>query len=143
MNSQPNLIAILEGGPAENALAESLASEGLPIVRFSSPAELSQSDRLSSIAVLVFGVHKGRLGSLLIALSRLSVEYPGMQKLAIVEGELSVTLATYLITCSVKLLEIYLDASGSERIVRAARRILEQRTWCFTPGEELILGLQS
>lgn len=143
MSNQPNLIAILEGGPADDALAESLAREGLPIVCFPSLETLSHSDRLSSIAVLVFRVGEVRLGSLLIALSRLSFEYPGLQKLAIVRGGMSVVLATYLSACSVEFLDTYLDALGLERVVRSVRRILEQRTWCFAPSQELTLGLPS
>ncbi len=143
MSNQPNLIAILEGGPADDALAESLAREGLPVVCFPNLEALSHSDRLSSISVLVFRVGEVRLGSLLIALGRLGLEYPGLRKLAIVEGGISVVLAAYLSACSVEFLDTYLDALGLERVVRSVRRILEQRTWCFAPGQELTWGLPS
>jgi hypothetical protein len=143
MNAQPNLIAILEGGPADGVLAEALAREGLPIVYFPNLEALIDSGRLSSIAVLVVRVGQVRLGSLLIALSRLDLEYPGLRKVAIVENGLSVILAAYLSTCSVEFLETYLDTSGLERVVRSVRRILEQQTWCFAPGQELKWGLRS
>jgi hypothetical protein len=143
MNNQPNLIAILEGGPADHALAESLTREGLPVVCFHDLEALIHSGRLSSIGVLVFRVSDVRLGSLLIALSLLSLEYPGLRKVAIVEESMSVILAAYLSACSVEFLETYLDASGLERVVRSVRRILEQRTWCFAPGQELTWGLRS
>ncbi len=143
MNDQPNLIAILESGPADDALAESLIRDGLPIVCFHDLEALIHSDRLSSIAVLIFRVSELRLGSLLIVLSRLSLEYPGLRKVAIVEEGISVILAAYLSACSVEFLETYLDTSGVERVVRSVRRILEQRTWCFAPGQELTWGLRS
>lgn len=143
MNPQPSLIAILEGGPADDALAESLAREGLLVLRFPSLEALSRSDRLSSIAVLVFRIGRVRFGSLLIALSRLSLEYPGLRELAIVEGGLSVILAAYLSSCSVDFLETYLDASGLERVVRSVRRILEPRIWCLAPAQEFTWRLAS
>ena len=143
MSKQPDLVAILEAGPGDDVLAESLARAGLPLVCFPSLEALSHSDRLSSIAVLVSRIGEVRFGSLLIALSRLSLEYPGLRKLAIVEGGLSVSLAAYLSACSVEFLDTYLDALGLERVVRSVRRILEQRTWCFAPGQDLTWGLTS
>jgi hypothetical protein len=143
MINQPNLIAILEGGPSDDALAKSLSRDGLHIVRFPDLEALIHSGRLSSIAVLVFRVGQVRLGTLLIVLSRLSLEYPGLRKVAIVKDDMSVMLAAYLSACSVEFLETYLDESGLERVVRSVRRILEQRTWCFAPGQELTWGLKS
>jgi hypothetical protein len=129
MSDQPEIVAILEGSPADQALTESIARQGLPAMRFGSLESLSSSDSLPSISVFVFRVGGKRLGSLLIALSRLSLDYPGVRKLAVVDDGLSIVLASYLSACSVDFLNTCLDAAGVDRVAITVRRIVEQRPW--------------
>ena len=131
MSDQPNIVAILEGSSADEALTESINKQGLPAVRFGSLESLSRSDSLSSVSVFVFRLGKERLGSLLIALGCLSLEYPGVRKLAVVDDGLSVVLAAYLSACSVDFLNTCLDAPGVDRVATTVRRIVEQRPWCL------------
>ena len=131
MDNRPNIVAILEGSTADEALTESITRQGLPAIGFGSLESLSHSDSLSSISVFVFRVGRERLGSLLIALGRLSVDYPGVRKLAVVDEGLSVVLATYLSACSVDFLDACLDAPGIDRVASTVRRISEQGPWCL------------
>ncbi len=131
MSNQKNIVAVLEGGSADEALAESITKQGLPAMRFGSLESLSHCDSLSSISVFVFRVGRERLGSLLIALGRLSLDYPGVRKLAVVDDGLSVVLAAYLSACSVDFLNTCVDAPDADRVASTVRRIVEQRPWCL------------
>jgi len=137
MNSEANIIAILEDSPAGEMLTEAVSEQGLSTIRFGNLESLSRSDALPAVSVLVFRVGRERLGSLLIALAHLTHEYPALRKLAIVEDGLSVMLASYLSSCSVEFLNTCLDASGVDRVARTVRRIVEQRPWCLAPGQPL------
>ncbi len=136
MSDQENIVAILEGSSADEALSESISRQGLPAVRIGSLESLSQCDSLSSISVFVFRVGRERLGSLLIALGRLSLEYPGVRKLAVVDDGLSVVLASYLSACSVDFLNTCLDAPGVDRVASRVRGIVEQRPWYLVPANQ-------
>jgi len=130
MSDQSNYIAILEGSPTGEALTESMARQGLPATCFESLESLSESASLASTSVFVFRVGRNRIGSLLIALSRMSLDYPGLRKLAVVDDGISVILAAYLSACSVDFLNTCLDAPGVDRVATTVRRIVDQRPWC-------------
>ena len=129
MTNQPEIVAILESSSEDQALTESITSRGMLAMRFGSLESLSSSDSLSSVSVFVFHVGGKRLGSLLIALSHLSLDYPGVRKLAVVDSGLSIVLAVYLSACSVDFLNTCLDAAGVDRVANTVRRIVEQRPW--------------
>jgi hypothetical protein len=129
MSDHTNFIAILEGSPAGEALTESMARQGLPATCFESLESLSDNLSLSSTSVFVFRVGRSRLGSLLIALNHMSHEYPGLRKLAVVDGGISVVLAAYLSACSVDFLNTRLDGPGVDRVATRVRRIVDQRPW--------------
>ncbi len=132
MSDQSKIVAILGGGVRDDVLTQSIAMEGLPAMRFGSLESLSHSNCLASLSVFVFRVGRERLGALLIALSRLSVDYPNVRKIAVVEDGLSIILAAYLSACSVDLLNTGLEAGGVDEVAGAVRRIIEQGSWCVT-----------
>jgi len=79
--------------------------------RVESVAELAEPSLLPSVAVLVLDSRPVPSGRLLAALGRLSVEYPGIQKVALLSADPPLAVATYLTSCGVHIL---LDRSDDE-----------------------------
>lgn len=84
-------------------LAAKLFPSASQVVSYDSLEDLAREESLSSIAVLVLHVRPAPRGLLLVALGWLSLEYPSMRKVAVVDGPLPLPIVTYLTACGVDL----------------------------------------
>lgn len=96
--------------------------------RLESVAELAEPSLLPSVAVLVLDSWTVPSGRLLAALGRLSVEHPGIQKVALLSADPPLPVATYLTSCGVHiLLDRSDDESGADGLLTAVIASLKER----------------
>ena len=106
-------IVLLSDSEAAPSLAARLAPSGPPVSWYASIEDLVRGQPLSSIAVLVVQSRRLPRGTLLVTLGRLNLEYPGMQKVAVMDGPPPLVVAEYLTSCGV---DLVWAGSGEERI---------------------------
>ena len=82
---------------------------------------------LSSVAVLVIDTRPQPKGVLLAALGRMNVEYPAIQKIAVLDGPPSLPVASYLTSCGV---DLVWSGSGEENLDKLATVV--DRTYART-----------
>lgn len=103
------LLSDAEAGPD---LAAQLAAADEEIAWFGSVEDLVRTRPLSSVAVLVLHFRPLPKGVLLAALGRMSVEYPGMQKVAVIDRPPPLPVVEYLTACGV---DLYWERTGNGR----------------------------
>ncbi len=111
------------------ALASRLAASGHAVVWYSSLEELLREHALSTIAVLVVHGQPVPKGVLLATLGRMNLEYPRMQKVAVMEGPLPLPVAEYLTACGVELVWSESQAEAMEQLVGVLERVHERVGW--------------
>jgi hypothetical protein len=99
--------------------------------RIGSMAELVSLPVLPSVAVLVLDTRPVPTGRLLAALGRLNLEYPGIEKVALLSGDPPLEVVTYLTSCGVHIL---FDRSGDEsdparQMAAVVARLKERARW--------------
>lgn len=94
---------MLSDSEAGTSVAASLARRRCRVACYTSLEDLLREQPLGSIPVLIFYLHERPKGSLLEVIGRLSVEYPGIQKVAVVEAPLPLEVVEYLTACEVDL----------------------------------------
>lgn len=102
---------------SDSAAAPSLAAKLAPATCYSRVEDLVREQPLSSVAVLVLDAPNQPLGTLLVILGRMNVEYPSMQKVALMDGPPPLPIAEYLTACGV---DLVWTGSGEERIEQLA-----------------------
>ena len=95
---------LLSDEAAAAKLAAKLEAAGGGVACYSDMAELVRERPLSSVEVLVLNCRPQPKGTLLAALGRLSHEYPGIQKVAVVDESVPLPIAEYLTSCGVDFL---------------------------------------
>jgi hypothetical protein len=91
--------------------------------------ELVKEQPLSSIAVLVADSRKMLMGTLLVTLGRLNVEYPRMQKVALMEGPPPLPVAGFLTACGVDLVWEGSGEEKTERLTSIVEQMHERTPW--------------
>ncbi|GMV06568.1 MAG: hypothetical protein AMXMBFR53_28440 [Gemmatimonadota bacterium] len=110
-------------------LAAMLAARTGPARWYSSVGEMVNTQPLSSISVLVLHFHPLPKGALLATLGRMSVEYPGMQKVAVLDEPPPLLIAEYLTACGVSLLWTGGAEDGAERLASVVNQLHERTRW--------------
>jgi hypothetical protein len=123
------LLSDPEAGPD---LAAELAPADHEIAWFTSMEELVRARPLSSIAVLVLHCRPLPKGVLLAALGRMNLEYPGMQKVAVMDGPPPLPIAEYLTACGVDLIWAQKGAEGVGDLGALLERMYERTRWLAT-----------
>ena len=101
---------------------------------YASIEDLVREQSLGSIAVLVLHFQPAPTGILLAILGRMSVEYPGIQKVAVAEEPLPLPVAEYLTACGVDLVwKEPRDPKALDRLTRIMDRMHERTRWLHTP----------
>jgi len=95
---------------------------------YASVAELVRAQPLDSISVLVLNFRPPPKGILLATLGRMSVESPGMQKVAVLDEPLPLPIAEYLTSCGVDLLWDGSPDTG-DRLASTVDRLTERVQW--------------
>ena len=112
---------------SDSAAAPSLAARLGPATWYSRVEDLVRAQPLSSVGVLVVDSPAQPLGMLLLMFGRMNVEYPAMQKVAVMDGPPPLPVAEYLTACGV---DLVWRGSGEERIEQLAMVVnrMQQRT---------------
>ena len=130
MLSQPEgstvLLSDREGAPA---LAELLRTGAEPPACIANLGELVGRQPLSSIAVLVLHTRPVPNGLVLVALGRLNLEYPGIQKIAFLAGDPPLPVAEYLTSCGVDILLDHANEDGAARLAATIDNLKERTRW--------------
>lgn len=111
-------------------LAAQLAipNEG-PVPMYRTLEELVARQPLSSIDVLVVYCPPVPKGTLLATLGRLNLEYPRMQKVAVLEGPLPLPVAEYLTSCGVDLVRAGTNEKAMDQLLAVMDRVHERTGW--------------
>jgi hypothetical protein len=113
-------------------LAAEIAPADHEIAWFTSMEELVRARPLSSIAVLVLNCRPLPKGVLLAALGRMHVEYPGMQKLAVMDSPPPLPIAEYLTACGVDLVWAQKGNGDVADLGQLVERMRERTRWAAT-----------
>lgn len=111
------------------SLAGRLAACGHAVMLYASLEELLREHPLSSIGVLVVHGRPVPKGVLLATLGRMNLEYPRMQKVAVMEGPLPLPIAEYLTACGVDLVWSESREEAVEGLVKVLERVHERAGW--------------
>ncbi|MEJ2216824.1 MAG: hypothetical protein P8099_09430 [Gemmatimonadota bacterium] len=122
------LLSDPEAGPD---LAAQLAPTDQQVAWFGSVEEMVRARPLSSVAVLVLRFRPLPKGVLLAALGRMSVEYPEMQKVVVVDSPPPLPIAEYLTACGV---DLYWEprGGGGGDLEALVERLHERTRWVAT-----------
>jgi hypothetical protein len=111
------------------SLAERLSPSDRSVAWYTSLDELIREQPLSSVSVLVLHSEQQPKGVMLALLGRMSVEYPGMQKLAVIEGTPPLPIAEYLTACGVALFLTEPKEERLDQLISVLNRMHEQTGW--------------
>jgi hypothetical protein len=120
---------LLSDEEGSHGLEALLAARTGPAAWYSSVAEMVQRQPLSSIAVLVLLFHAAPKGILLVTIGRMSLEYPAMQKVAVLDGPLPLPIVEYLTACGVRLMWDGATEDGTDRLASVVNRLHERTRW--------------
>ena len=120
---------VVSRGQEPPPLAERLHALSEPVAWFGSVEDLLRTRRLSSIRVLVVYCRLLPLGTLFTALGRMSLEYPGIQKVAVVEAPLPLPIARYLAALGAELVWAEPPDGSVDRIASVVHRMHERSGW--------------
>ena len=120
---------LLSDAEGAQGLAARLAAGTEPATWYSSVAEMVQRQSLSSISVLVLRCRPLPKGILLVTLGRMSLEYPAMQKVAVLDGPPPLPIAEYLTACGVRLIWDGSTEEGTDRLASVVNRLHERTRW--------------
>ncbi len=121
-------VVVSDPKEAAAALAARVGNGSEPAACYSSVADLVRERPLSSVSVLVLNFRPIPKGSLLATLGRMSVEYPGMQKVAVLDDALPLPFAEYLTSCGVDLLWNGSPDTG-DRLASTIDKMTERTRW--------------
>ena len=111
------------------ALAADLAAVAGTAACYSSVADLVHRHPLSAISVLVMYFRALPRGILLATVGRMSVEYPAMQKVAVMDEQPPLPIAEYLTACGVNLLWNAGTPEGRKRLSNVVNNLHEGTRW--------------
>jgi len=120
---------LLSDAEGASGLAARLAARTGPAAWYSSVAEMVQRQPLSSISVLVLNFRPLPKGILLVTLGRMSLEYPAMQKVVVLDGPPPLPIAEYLTACGVRLFWDGATEDDTERLASVVNGLHEKTRW--------------
>jgi len=120
---------LLSDAETAPTLAADLAATSGPAACYSSVAELVRTHPLSSISILVLYLKALPKGILLATLGRMNVEYPGMQKVALMDEPPPLLIAEYLTECGVNVLWNAATPEGRRQLASIVNNLHESIPW--------------
>lgn len=130
MTGDTDTTVLLSDAEAAPILTAGLGAADEGVAWYASMDELVRERSLSSIGVLVLHFRPLPKGVVLVALGRMNVEYPGMQKVAVLESPLPLPLAEFLTACGVDL--YWPKENGVEGLGAVVDRMRERTQWVVT-----------
>lgn len=122
-------VVLLAESEAADRVAARLGAGGRAPACYRSLEDLMRGQPLSSIAVLVLLSHPVPKGILLVTLARLTLEYPAMQKVAVMEEPPPLPVAEYLTARGVDLLWKESGQDPLERLAEVVEGKAERAGW--------------
>lgn len=122
-------VVVLSEADDARAITARLQSSAGDVRWFANVEDLVQQQQLSSVSMLVFEAHAQPQGLLLVALGKMNLEYPAMQKVALLDEEPSLPVARYLTACGVDLICAPSDEERIDRLAVAVDRMQERTKW--------------
>ncbi|MDX1674274.1 MAG: hypothetical protein R3314_05660 [Longimicrobiales bacterium] len=132
MVTQEAETVLLSDAEAAPELAAVLEAAGEDVACYTALGDLLRERSLSSIGVLVLHFGPSPKGTLLATLGRLKHEYPGMQKVAVMEGSVPLPIAKYLTECGVDF--FWPKEEGTDRLAGVVDDMHERTRWLVTQG---------
>ena len=94
---------VLISEEGDSVLEDRLSQCRAPVLRFTTMEALMDSEALESVGVLILHTRSAPRGVLLARLAQIALDHPGMQKVALMEGVLSLPLAKHLTACGFRI----------------------------------------
>lgn len=120
---------VLSDAKEASELTALLAAQTGKAACYASVGELVRTRPLSSVSVLVLRFHHLPKGALLATLGRLSVEYPEIQKVVVLDEAPPLPIAEFLTACGVSLIWNGNDEHEVERIASVVNQLHERTRW--------------
>ncbi len=132
MDNSPGRVVVLSDSEPVPSLAEPLKSSGRSSEWYSTFEELLRARPLSTIAVLVVLAHPLPKGILLVNLGRMTLEYPAMQKVVVMDAAPPLPIAEYLTSCGVGMVWTESVGDTTERLATVVDEMTERSRWITT-----------
>ena len=132
MSQDAGSVVLLSDSEAMPSLAERLARPGRRVACYDSLEDLVRDEPVSAIEVLVLQWREMPNGVLLAALGRMTVDHPGLQKVAVMDSAPPLPVASYLTACGVDLVWPGRSEDGPDRLSTLVERIHEGTEWIAT-----------
>lgn len=110
-------------------MAAMLATRTGSAACYSSLAEMMEQQPLSSVSVLILNFRPLPKGILLATLGRMSLEYPEIQKVALLDAPPPLPIAEYLTACGVKLLWDGAAEASADELASVVNTLHERTRW--------------
>lgn len=123
---------LLSDEATASELAAKLEAAGEEVACYTDMADLVRERPLSSVAVLVLHFRPLPKGALLATLGRLSHEYPGMQKVAVMDDSVPLPIAEYLTSCGVDFFWSKESEDNGDRLAGVVDDMYERTRWVVT-----------
>lgn len=126
---EANGVVVLSESQSASRLAAQLAPRTRPVTWYASVDALVRAQPLSSVAVLIVQSATLPSGALLVTLGRMNIEYPAIQKVAVMDAAPPLPVAEYLTACGVNLVWEGSGEEKMEKLVAVVDRLRERRKW--------------
>lgn len=120
---------VLSDAKEASTLTALLAARTGRAACYASVGELVRTQPLSSVSVLVLRFHEVPKGVVLATLGRMSVEYPEIQKVVVLDAPPPLPIAEYLTACGVSLIWGGNEEDEAERIASVVNQLHERTRW--------------
>ena len=122
-------VVVLSDSEAASALAACVSAPANAFTWYANVEDLMHARPLSSVAVLVVDIRPQPKGVLLAALGRMNLEYPAMQKIAVVAGPPPLPIASYLTACGVDLVWAGAGQESMDQLATVMNRTYARTKW--------------
>ena len=120
-----NVVVLSEDEAAMQLVSHTSAATS--VKRYANVQEMIDAQPLSSIAVLIIDAQPK--GVLLATLGRINVEYPAMQKIALMDVPPALPVASYLAACGVDLVWRQAGEDSTDKLAAVVDRTCERAKW--------------
>ena len=121
---------LLSDAEATSELVAMLEAAGEEVACYATLTDLVAERPLSSVGVLVLHYRPQPKGVLLASLGRLKHEYPGIQKVAVLDHPVPLPIAEYLTECGVDV--FWSHEESTDRLVGVVDDMHERTRWLVT-----------
>ena len=125
----PKDVVVLSDSEGAQLLTERLTPKAGAVACYANVEDLIHGQSLASIAVLVVQAGPQPQGVLLATLGRMNVEYPAMQKVAVMKEAPSLPIARYMAACGVDLIWTGSQDESIDQLAAVVDRMYARTTW--------------